>query len=779
MKALFSFGVTFLLLFCSLSAWAQFSPNLRYRLVCQSDPYGNLALGSRHQSPALLFHYTGNGQIPSDAWWYIEKGEKGYTLRNAATSEYIVYDSERIETTKKGLALSRTLQGEATEWNLKSFRQRFVIQSVKQPGQWFNLRMDGTHLMGTYEGSGTQNELFDIFDEMGHRIDPEHTSPDPQNHFAEMFESLTFNLKEPVYDRSHQCFYLSLPDSVRQGKPFKARLAYRLKDPFKNYQVFLDDDFKILQDGLLCIPEPECGHNYTLYLMDERGHKVCEGQLQFTYLPIVDIRLDYCSSHSYTNGQIRVLDANTTGLDATLYADFKYRGNTSLRYEKKSFNLKLKDASGASLDHSFFGLRSDNRWILDAMMIDKSCLRNRVSMELWNDFATPPYYADLEPKARTGTRGRFVEVFWNGSYHGLYCMTERIDRKQLDIRKFVPRQYSPQGKDEVHGLLYKAKEWGYEVYMGHDNNNEYLPGRKPAPYYNQLGTERWCNYDIKYPDYESEAVEWRPLYEAVNFVATSSPGQFDRELEKYFDLPVLTDYYLFLDVLLATDNHGKNLYYFAYDHATPEGRKLSLAPWDLDAVLGINWESDDRLTTPDQDLDQYIRTYEHGQHTLFIKLRNSTGIPWKKMLARRYAELRPTHFNPDSLTKRVTTYASLFADSEADHREEKQWGGWHDDLQEGADYITDWIEQRIRTLDEKYGYDPIVASVNEAVAEQYFNVRGGKNVIAVTCGKAQTIRIYNTAGQQVRCETLSEGEHLIRSVAPGVYLVQDRKVIVY
>lgn len=780
MKRFTFFWIAFILFYNSLNAAVQFDPEMRYRIVCKAERNGCLALGKFHQSPAILFHQT-EASIPADAWWYIQPGEKGYTLRNAKTQEYIIYDQERIEDSKKGLSLSIDLEDDYTEWYIEPFRNHFIIKSVKDPSSWFNLRTNGTHLMGTYAGSGSDNELFRIYNINGQEVysgSGEITPPESQENFIQSFDSLFINGKQPVLDRENQQFFISIPDSVRHDSSLHLYFNYKIKSTSKGKYIKLNDDFISLSENHFKIQSPKCGKKYSLTLVDENGKKVAETHLQFTYLPLVEINLNYCEANYYTRGQIRVTDGNLPGYDSLYHASFKYRGNTSLRYQKKSFNIKLEDNNGYPIDRSFFELRNDNRWILDAMMIDRSCMRNRIGMELWNDFATRPYYADRERKARTGTRGQFVEVFWNGKYHGLYCMSERIDRKQLDIKKFVPRSQSAQGRDEVHGLLYKGKEWGYEVLMGHDQSGEYLPGRPPQRYNNNLGSERWCNYDLKYPDYKTEAVEWKPLYDAVNFVATSTPQQFDREVNRYFDMPVVIDYYLLLDVLLATDNHGKNMYYFAYDYAVPADRKLSLAPWDLDAILGINWESSSTNTTPDWDLDEYIRILEHGQNTLFIKLRQSKQINWKELLAKRYADLRRTYFDKKNLINRVTTYADLFDISKADQREEEKWSGWHEDLQEGAEYIKEWIDKRIDVLDQKYGFDPTILAVNQAISDDYLHINGRQNAIAITCGKAQTVQLYNISGQLVRTQFLTEGENIIESLSPGIYLLGHHKVIV-
>ncbi|MBQ5370291.1 MAG: CotH kinase family protein, partial [Bacteroidaceae bacterium] len=143
-------------------------------------------------------------------------------------------------------------------------------------------------------------------------------------------------------------------------------------------------------------------------------------------MPIVEVTYNYCNGTYYNSGTIRVTDPNTAGYDSTYIAAYKYRGATAQNYDKKSYAIKLRDEKGESVDREFFGLRDDNNWILDAMAIDKACMRNRVSTDLWNDFATYPYHRreGWEKKARQGTRGEFVEVFLNGTYHGLYCMTE-------------------------------------------------------------------------------------------------------------------------------------------------------------------------------------------------------------------------------------------------------------------------------------------------------------------------------------------------------------------
>lgn len=231
----------------------------------------------------------------------------------------------------------------------------------------------------------------------------------------------------------------------------------------------------------------------------------------------------------------------------------------------------MYDAEGNSVDRQFLGLREDNNWILDAMAIDRACMRNRVATDLWNDFATKPYHQKWEKKALTGTRGKFVEVFLNGKYNGLYCMTEKIDRKQLKLKKL--KQAENGGNDVIRGSLFKSYDWTYETLMGHYPDISDYPKKAPSNYNNFNKQEAWCGYELKYPDYEDEPIDWAPLWNAINFVSTSSDEQFVQEFADYFDRPVVDDYYLFMEIILASDNHGKNMYYFNYDQLGSESKK--------------------------------------------------------------------------------------------------------------------------------------------------------------------------------------------------------------
>ena len=605
--------------------------------------------------------------------------------------------------------------------------------------------------------------------------------------FAEAFDSLRINDKQLVYDGKGNAYFATLPEGMRNGGDYTAKVTYKLKATNAEGYTLKVNGQEPDADGYVTFDNVDCETLYPIELTNASENVDLSAKIRFTFLPIVELNCSSVNSKAYTTGSLRVTDPASLGYDSLMIAAFKYRGASSSNYPKRSYAIKLRDENGNSVDRKLLGYRSDNNWILDAMYIDLACMRNRVATDLWNAFECKPYYADREKKVRTGTRGKFVEVILNGQWWGLYCMTEKMDRKQLKLKKFVPAAESTTGENEVHGVLYKSNQWTYEVFMGHESNDDndnkqvIYPHKKVSDYKNILGQETWCEYEFKYPDYEDEAVEWRPLHDAANMVATSFILNID-SVKSRFDYPMLRDYYLFIDLLLATDNHGKNLFWYAYDTQGPEGDKLSLAPWDLDGTFGQDW---DGVITNTKDVtldfDTYIKNYEHGQFAIFDLIKSRSE--WQQDLKDRYAELRIKGvISGDSIANRFANYASLFEASLADQREQNMWSktyhSRHKDIQGGATYAESWIRRRVNWLDQKYGFDAAVTAINEAKAEAYFAALGGVGCISVNAGKAQSVRIYNIAGQLVRNAQVGSGVTTINGIPAGIYVVNGTKVMV-
>ena len=449
------------------------------------------------------------------------------------------------------------------------------------------------------------------------------------------------------------------------------------------------------------------------------GGQIVNGQILFTHLPI--IRLEGNFGYGYNSGSFLLSDPDKPATD-TLSARIKWRGGTTNAADKHKRNYKVK----FDKDHTFFGLRNDNNWILDAGQADLFRLRNRIATELWNDFATKPYYSQQEPQARSGVRGQVVELFLNNEYRGIYSFTECMDRKQMKLCK------ADTTSNDIHGLLWKSVAYGYSTMW--DNPVE--------PYDNT--SDVWNAFETKYPELDDvDTLDWAPLKNAIEIVANAKSHNHLQDIRQYFDIPVIRDYHLFVELLNAVDNCGKNTYFAIYDKK--KSHIITLAVWDLDITTGsimLNLYNP-KYVTPLHNIISYNKLD-------YLLLCDSE---YSESLANRYAELRNSYFSVESLCQRYTHYYNLLSNSGAAAREEQRWSGDNDvngyeiNFSEEIEYICDWLKQRINFLDHKYSYTN--------------NIRN-----ALT--KPSEKRIYNLQGQQINRNS---------QLKPGIYIQNGRKVV--
>ncbi len=503
------------------------------------------------------------------------------------------------------------------------------------------------------------------------------------------------------------------------------------------------------------------GKTYTLGISHTDGRTLTM-PVTFTSLPVVSINGQF--SNSYTQGSITVQD----GLSAhpeLLGMKAKWRGGiTNLDGKhKRNYHVKLLDADGKKLERKFFGLRNDNSWILESCQVDMLRIRNRMLTDLWNDYSVRPYYADKEPKAKTGTRGRFVELVLNGKYRGIYCMTENMDRKQLKLKKY------DETTGEIHGQLWKSKDWSYAVFMGHNRDQNYYPGTSPVSYNNS--SESWDQYYVKYPDIEDVSpTDWQVLYDAVNFVCTASDADFKSQVDTYFDIPVIIDYYVLMETILSSDNHGKNMFFAVYDKAVD--KKITLAVWDMDAAMGQRWSDyyyHSNIMRPDQDYAQYITNNEHGDYNLFRRLRNTDACDFNMQVRLRYRDLRQKELATDALISRFQQQVDELKTAGAAARESARWSydtdveGHKIDFDEEMSYLSDWITRRMDYLD-KTRFD---------IGSLPSGIRGIQ-----TTADNRPVDIYDLSGRRVATTARNTLSDVLSTMPSGLYIVDGRKVVV-
>ena len=428
---------------------------------------------------------------------------------------------------------------------------------------------------------------------------------------------------------------------------------------------------------------------------------------------------------------------DSTGVLAQSATGIEYRGATSQLYPKKSYELSLwADTLGATdNDLSLLGMRTDNKWNLEAMYNDQLRLRIKVANELWQDM-DQVYYKAQEPDAKSGIDMAYTEVFINDSYQGIYALTERIDRKQLQLKKYA--------NNTIKGELYK----GTTV----DNGDTFVS----APAFDNTSLT-WSGFEYKEP---SEKIDWTNLHNFVNFVATSSDTDFYAQYKSRFNLANAVDYYLFLNLMRATDNTAKNIYIAKYKANEP----YFYAPWDLDGVLGNDWSGTNVNITND------ILT-----NRLYDRLMNDYAAGgFRETVVSRWASLRAAIITEAHIKSEIDASSAYLLTNNVYEREHLAWPEYEYDAAQ-LTYPDSWLVARIAYLDGIFATPSLgTAGATEVETMQVFPNPASSYVSVVFKTGPCQLSIRDVRGREVLQTTLTETYSTldISTLSKGLYLAQ-------
>ena len=385
-------------------------------------------------------------------------------------------------------------------------------------------------------------------------------------------------------------------------------------------------------------------------------------QIYFTELSIISIQ----SNIPIPDEPKALAKAEYVSFDASeiyhLNIGIEIRGGWSTTFPKKSYGFEIwEDENGnTSKDLSFLNMRNDDDWILDAMYNDPLRMRNLISHRIWNEIHEP-YYQAIEPDAKATVRSEYVEIFINDKYQGLYALSERADRKLLKLKKY---------DGEIRGEMYKGIAWGNAHFTD-------LPA-----YDNSVRT--WGGFQMVYP-LEEEITDWSKVYNFVDFVMNSSNQDFVNEISNKIYTENFIDYFIFLNLLRATDNTAKNINLCKYDSDSP----YFYMPWDLDGTWGTQYEGNREPITDD------ILT-----NGLYVRLFDLNPDDFQNRVNDRWAAL-----SNDQLS--MTTLQAHFQ-SELEHLQknavfDREKLAWNFNYQED-DYIymSNWMNERWNFLNDYF-----------------------------------------------------------------------------
>lgn len=304
-----------------------------------------------------------------------------------------------------------------------------------------------------------------------------------------------------------------------------------------------------------------CGRHYHIY------------SVVFTTLPV--LRMDSQTKQERKNnvpeifGQMCLWDTET-GDPVSSELFFHARGGTTMDMEKSSWKISLKTSSMKNNHLSFLGLQKDDDWILNAMSMDDSKIKEMFLTNVWNAIAQESTWD--YPMAAC----EYVEVVLDGAYYGVYLLQRRVDQKYLGL-----------SDDDI---LIK-------------------------------GTGLW----ITSVSQESYEIKYSPLPDAETLALME--GVYDRSDVSMLDFDNFLDVNLLMQLGSLADNAGyKNMYYCLLKEAS--SYRLSMIPWDTDMGLGIVY-SDGFVHDFDVSLHMNVTRREYSQMSaLHPDLEERMGMRW-------------------------------------------------------------------------------------------------------------------------------------------------------
>ncbi|MBT9392967.1 CotH kinase family protein [Hymenobacter sp. NST-14] len=412
----------------------------------------------------------------------------------------------------------------------------------------------------------------------------------------------------------------------------------------------------------------------------------------FTQLPVVRLTTRHVIADTpsvYARLQLTEPD----GLVIESALGIEIRGGFSQTYPKKSYELSFwHDSTGQqSADVQLLGMRTDNKYNLQALYNEPLRIRSKTANALWQE-VHQIYYKAAEPEAKNGISMEYAEVFLNGRYLGLYALTERIDRKQLKLKKY---------NQGITGELYKGAGWGGSTFTAR------------PPFDNT--SEIWSGFEYKHPD---EQIDWTALHRFVGFVLNSPDEEFYRTYQQQFHLDNAVDYFIFLNLLRAGDNTGKNLYIAKYK----QGEPYYYVPWDLDGVFGTDWTGTHTGAT-----DGIL------SNGLYDRLLNDCAPDgFRDRLRARWAALRRTVLTQQHLLDLLQANSATLRRNNVYAREQLAWPAFRPSAAQ-MPYIATWLTARLQLLDDTFAApcSPVTATTAPQTARLQLYPNPATNYLTV------------------------------------------------
>lgn len=437
------------------------------------------------------------------------------------------------------------------------------------------------------------------------------------------------------------------------------------------------------------------------------------------------------------------------------------RGNSSQSFAQKQYRFETRDSFGSNLDASLLGLPVEHDWILYAPYSDKACMRNHLAYELSRDMGQ---YA---------VRGRYCEVILDGSYQGIYEITESIkrDSNRVDIAKITSNDLS--GDQLTGGYIVKI-DW-----IGGDYWQSNYPPDQTAPYNNVVNFQ--C-IEPKNASIQPAQQNYIQLYVDSFETALFGPSFADTASgwRQFADEPSFIDYFILNELAKNVDAYWLSTY-FSKDRDS-KGGKLKMGPsWDFNG----GWRGADYCNAPDVADWHYNEPDYCDVDMPYWWKRLLQDTTYTNNLQCRWQDLRTTVLDTTHIFREMDSIALLL--QAGTDRHFRQWPilgtyVWPNPAPLANTYAEEvattklWIIDRLAWIDDNlpgYCYPPVVgvAATLSAPISVYPNPSQGQFRV-VSASAIDALTVTDLLGKVVYTATPNAAICKVELPQAGVYLVQ-------
>lgn len=483
----------------------------------------------------------------------------------------------------------------------------------------------------------------------------------------ELLEEISFNNIPAFYDELTESWFHTVSTYEPELNP-----SVGIKSEEKNLQIafseqlipgkstdmlaYTDSEYKAYTLVITTLPliKIDCGEDFFTQ-MNEQWEEIQQHDLPKEQLPMRFTLIDNRPENPHA----------VTVSDGTIHI----RGGSTLEFPKKSLRIKLLEKTAGKemkeYQTALLGMRQDGGWLLYPAYNDQEKIRNVFSLNLWyNSCARDNSFGLIN-----GMEYRFIELFLNRQYWGLYALGFPIDSKQMGIKadnrgfydEYLLKQkaFGPDFSDienGTHGIMLQQNAEQSDI-----NNALQLI----KTYFLQLQAQ-------------NENIIWQ--------------NDFDNVI----------DIWLFLKLGQASDtimiaNQLKNVFYTI--KLSSEGRKILFTPWDADNYWGNTWSIYGKNKTNEYALSSDDNSLEMNLNPISYMKEKDTSIV--SAIQRKYTELRSDNWSDHKIDEMLDGFEQDIYLSGAYLRDKERWpDGNYQDPDLKLALFRKYVHERFHSMDE-------------------------------------------------------------------------------